>query len=89
MEIKGDKAYLSFINLHDGFSRFQDIKGFEIAGADKKFYPATAQIEGSRVVVFSQNVENPVAVHYCFHDFALGNLCDGNNLPIIPFRTDK
>ena len=89
MEIKGDKAYLSFINLHNGFSRFQDIKGFEIAGADKKFYPATAQIEGSRVVVFSQNVENPVAVHYCFHDFALGNLCDGDNLPIIPFRTDK
>jgi sialate O-acetylesterase len=89
MEIKGDKIYLSFTNLQDGFNRFQDIQGFEIAGADKKFYPATAGIEGTRVVVSSQNVENPVAVRYCFHNFAIGNLKSGDNLPIIPFRTDK
>lgn len=89
MEIKDDRAYLSFSHVNGGFNRFEGIKGFEIAGADKKFYPASAYIDGYRVVVYSQSIENPVAVRYCFHDFAPGNLGNGNNLPVIPFRTDK
>ena len=67
-----------------------DIEGFEICGADKKFVPATGVwLEGRRVVVTSNLVKEPVAVRYCFKDFQIGNLANGDNLPVIPFRTDK
>ena len=65
------------------------LRGFEIAGADKKFYPARAFIKGDKVVVSSEHVIKPAAVRYCWMDDALeGNLFNEAGLPAEPFRTD-
>ncbi len=89
MEVKDGKALLSFSHVGAGFNRFEDIQGFEIAGTDKKFVPAHAAVNGRRIEVSSPLVKEPAAVRYCFKDWQLGNLASGDNLPVIPFRTDK
>lgn len=67
------------------------LKGFEIAGVDKKFYPAkTAIIYGkSQVMVSSSEVPHPVAVRYCFKNWTVGTLFNGAGLPASSFRTDQ
>ena len=64
------------------------LKGFTIAGADKKFYWANARIEGNTVVVWSDEVDMPLAVRYAWADNPICNLYNGINLPASPFRTD-
>ncbi len=91
MKIDGKNAILSFNNANQGFSPWKGITGFEVAGADKVFYPAEASlnIKDMTVVVTSDKVANPVAVRYCFRNFQIGNLKNHRNLPLIPFRTDN
>jgi sialate O-acetylesterase len=66
------------------------LTGFTIAGADKKFVPADAKIDGASVIVSSAQVPAPVAVRYDFANSPepLGNLYDQEGLPAFPFRTD-
>ena len=67
-----------------------EVKGFEIAGNDRIFYPATAKIFKNRVVVISDKVKNPVAVRFGWKgDASENNLVTENNLPVSPFRTDN
>ena len=40
-------------------------------------------------MVVSDEVKQPVAVRYCFRNFQLGNVTNGANLPLFPFRTDN
>lgn len=61
---------------------------FLIAGADRKFYPATAKIEGSTVIVSSKQVKTPVAVRYAWSNSSIGNLFGKSGLPVSSFRTD-
>lgn len=97
MSIEGDKCYLRFDNMDGGYSRYEDIQGFEVAGADKVFHPAKAahfwvggdNPHNESIVVSSDEVKNPVAVRYCFRNFKIGNLKNGGGLPLFPFRTDK
>jgi sialate O-acetylesterase len=63
-------------------------KFFTLAGEDKIFYPATAEIVGDAVVVTSQKVKKPVAVRYAFTNFAVTNLQNREGFPAVPFRTD-
>lgn len=65
-----------------------DITGFEIAGADKVFHPATAKIEGASVVVSAAAVPAPVAVRYAYSSLAYASLANAAGLPAAPFRTD-
>ena len=65
------------------------LKGFAIAGDDKKFYWADAEIQGDHVVVSSPQVPNPVAVRYAWDDNPDGNLINATGLPASPFRTDE
>ena len=63
--------------------------GFTIAGADKKFYKAKAQLKGkNQVVVWSDEVSDPVAVRYAWANNPVANLYHRNGLPADPFRTD-
>ena len=58
------KAIVTFDNAPAGlFPTFSELEGFEIAGADKKFYPAKAKIVGrtNTVEVWSEDVAQPVA----------------------------
>lgn len=62
--------------------------GFFIAGVDKKWVEADAQIDGNSVIVFSQQVPNPVAVRYGWANSPRCNLYNREGLPASPFRTD-
>lgn len=64
------------------------LKGFSIAGPDKKFYWADAKIEGNEVIVSSSSVAFPVAVRYAWADNPICNLYNEAGLPASPFRTD-
>jgi len=65
------------------------VRGFAIAGEDKKFVWAKAKIIGkNQVEVYSDEVSNPVAVRYGFEFNPVVNLYDRNGLPVTPFRTD-
>ena len=87
-----NEAVLSFENAERGlFSPNDEIIGFEIAGKDRIFYPAIAQIidYGKHVKVYNDKVLFPVAVRYCFRDWCVGNLYNTSGLPASSFRTDK
>jgi len=66
-----------------------EVKGFEIAGADKVFRPATAKIDGTSVVVSAPEVTEPAAVRYAFTNAPIASLANGAGLPAAPFRTDN
>lgn len=92
LQIKGDTCLVGFTDLQMGICRNYDIQGFEVAGEDQKFYPADYTVlrwQTNQVLVRSKEVPHPVAVRYCFHDFQIGNLVGGNELPAFPFRTDN
>jgi len=90
MEIEGGKAILSFDNAPMWLTSFgKELKNFEIAGADKIFYPAKADIRRSKIEVYSNRVNNPVAVRYAFKDFVAGDLFSTEGLPLSSFRTDN
>jgi len=68
----------------------EKITGFEVAGKDSVFYTANAVIAKNGVItITSSKVTEPVAVRYCFRDDQIPNLFDVNDLPLLPFRTDR
>jgi sialate O-acetylesterase len=90
MNIKNDKVELSFKNIGNGLvCKGDQLLGFEVSGADKKFYWATAKIEGNKVVVYSKDIVNPVAVRYAWSSNPTCNLYNSADLPARPFRTDN
>lgn len=91
VEFRADTAVVSFDHVADGMSPWKGLRGFELAGADKVFRPATAVLDRrtQQVLVTARAVRRPVAVRYCFHDFQIGNLKGTNGLPAVPFRSDK
>lgn len=90
MEIKNDSIIIFLNNISGGFSNMGNFKGFEIAGEDKVFYPAKADIYNDRQIsVTSDKVKNPVAVRYCFRDYLPGSVANIKGLPLYPFRTDS
>lgn len=91
MEVKDGTVVLSFNHTDNGFAGTDGLEGFEIAGSDEVFHPATAAIDYSNrtVVVSNKNIANPTAVRYCFKNFQIGNLYNTRELPAVPFRTDE
>ncbi len=65
-----------------------ELESFTIAGADQKWEPAQAKIDGNTVVVSSAQVPEPVAVRYGWSDAPRCNLYNKEMLPASPFRTD-
>ena len=62
--------------------------GFEIAGSDKKYYPASAGIEGGKIIVSSDKVAEPVSVRFMWEDVKnVCNLVNAENLTAFPFDT--
>lgn len=90
MEVKDGAAILSFDHAEEGFNRLSDMEGFEVAGSDKVFYPAKAEVFNNlQIKVTCDKVAQPVAVRYCFRDFQPGNVANLRELPLYPFRTDN
>jgi len=90
MTVDGNKAVLSFKHVGAGLeAREGDLKGFTIAGEDKKFQNANAKIEGDKIVVWSDKVEKPAAVRFGWANYPVVNLWNKDGLPASPFRTDN
>ncbi|MEO8414982.1 MAG: sialate O-acetylesterase [Ginsengibacter sp.] len=89
MVIEKGKIRIEFKNVEKGLmSKGDTIKDFYIAGADKIFMPATAKITGNAVMVWNNNVKNPVAVRFGFTNDAMPNLFSKDGMPVNIFRTD-
>lgn len=65
------------------------LKGFTIAGNDRKFVPADAEIKGKTVIVSSPKVACPTAVRYGWKNYPEVNLFNKEGFPASPFRTDS
>ena len=92
MEKQGNKLVLTFDmkgstwNLHN---KYGYIEGFAIAGADKQFHWAKAQLAGDRIEVWSDDVPYPEYVRFAWGNNPDVNLFNAEGLPLAPFRTDK
>lgn len=90
--VEGDKIMVSIDSPNHGICRNYDIKGFEIAGEDGKYYPAADVIflwQTNEFQLSNPNVPNPVSARYGYGDFMPGNVYGGNYLPLIPFTTKQ
>lgn len=103
MKVEGDHVRLTFTNIGSGLTiagapatdvaippaaPARELKGFAVAGADQKFVWAQARIDGSAIIVQSDQVKEPVAVRYGWADNPEVNLYNKEGLPASPFRTD-
>lgn len=89
--LEGDSIRIRFKNA--GTLKTLDgsgtVKGFAIAGSDRKFHFAQARIEGTSVVVSCPEVKFPLAVRYAWGANPDCNLCGETLLPVGSFRTDR
>jgi sialate O-acetylesterase len=91
-KIDENKIIVSFTNTGSGLISIDDeeLNQFAIAGADKKFVWAKAKIEGDKVVVWNDDITQPMYVRYAWADNPFGaNLYNKEGLPASPFRTDE
>ncbi|MDR1341914.1 MAG: 9-O-acetylesterase [Prevotellaceae bacterium] len=89
--IENSKIRISFTHVDGGLKAKNGgkLRGFTIAGSDRKFYEAEATIEGDEVLVSSPSVAFPVAVRYAWADNPdNANLYNAADLPASPFRTE-
>ena len=85
MKIEGNQARIRFINQDGKLSvKGNKLVGFVIAGADGRFQPAQAKIEGNEVIVSSPNVSMPVNVRYGWEGWVIATLTNGTDLPLGP-----
>jgi sialate O-acetylesterase len=64
-----------------------DITGFEVAGEDGKFFPASATIDGETIVAASPSVPEPLFVRYGWANSPQCNLFNSEGLPASPFTS--
>jgi sialate O-acetylesterase len=94
MSTKGNTVILTFDEVGTGMKskdKYGYLKGFTIAGVDKKFHYAKAVITGQNTIEVScPEVQQPVAVRYGWaNNPDDANLYNSENLPASPFRTDE
>lgn len=90
-KVVGNTVSISLSETGSGLKTTDNLspREFTIAGADKQFYKATAQIQGNEIIVSSDKVTNPVAVRYAWSDNPDCNLINIEGFPTVPFRTDN
>lgn len=88
--VDGSRIRLQFSHTTGGLVSCdgQPLRHFEVAGSDRRFFPATAAISGEAVIVSSPEVAAPAAVRYAWVPVGNVNFFNGAGLPASPFRTD-
>jgi sialate O-acetylesterase len=89
-KIDGNKMIISFTNTGSGLvTKGGTLQYFAIAGANKQFVWAKASIEGNKIMVWSDDIQQPMYVRYAWAENPEGaNLYNLEDLPAAPFRTD-
>lgn len=92
-KIDGNKIILEFDSIGSGMMAAKPgpMDDFAIAGADKNWHWADAEISGNTVIVSSKDVPSPVAVRYAWamNPSQRNLLYNKEGLPASPFRTDN
>lgn len=86
---EGNKMVLYFNNIGKGMEAKNGyLKGFSIAGDDRVFKWAKAEIKDNTVIVWNDEIKEPKAVRYAWADNPECNLYNKEGLAASPFRTD-
>jgi sialate O-acetylesterase len=88
MTVDKNKAIVSFTHGAGLRGEGDKLNCFEIAGADRVYYPADAKIKKDQVIVWSNKVKSPAAVRYAWGNTSTPNLFNSANLPASCFKTE-
>lgn len=88
--IVGSEMELSFAYAEGGFRiEGDEPEGFEIAGEDKVFVPATCRISGEKMYLSAKEIESPKYARYAWTNYMVVNVFGKKNgIPLAPFRTN-
>ena len=87
--ISGNKLILQFDHIGSGLTTINSkLKGFEIAGADKKYVIARAKITDNNVELYAKTVKKPVYARYAWSDKGNASLFNKEGLPASSFTTE-
>ncbi|WP_113960107.1 sialate O-acetylesterase [Roseimicrobium gellanilyticum] len=87
-DVEKGRVVLSFTHADGLTAKEGELKEFLIAGEDRQWKPAKAEIVDGKVQVSNPEVPAPVAVRYAWKDNCLATLFNSAGLPASPFRTD-
>ena len=86
------RVKILFNNVWSNLQSIEDrvIKGFELAGEDRVFHLADAEVDwdGQTVYVRCDQVPKPAAVRYSYRNLMDTNLKTSFGIPVPPFRSD-
>ena len=91
MKAGKDNIVLTFDYAKNGLI-IKELNGennFQIAGKDKIFKNAQVKVQGNKLIVFNNEVKNPVAVRYAFTNTSEATLFNKEGFPASSFRTDN
>ncbi|WP_417956362.1 sialate O-acetylesterase [Flavobacterium sp. ZS1P14] len=82
---------VTFSNVGSGLASRdkKSLTWFSVAGADGKFVPAKAEIDGNKVIVGALEVQHPLSVRFGWNEAAQSNFINKEGLPAVPFRSDN
>jgi sialate O-acetylesterase len=87
--VEGNAIRVWFTHADGLTSKGGNLQTFEIAGADRKWVPATASIDGNSVVVKSAEIQNPQYVRYAWENApTTANLFNAAGLPASTFTSE-
>ncbi|WP_196781427.1 sialate O-acetylesterase [Flavobacterium sufflavum] len=91
MKIVNNSIEVTFSNTGSGLNsrNGKPLSWFTIAGADGKFVPAKAEINGNKVIVSAPQVQHPYSVRFGWNETAQSNFINKEGLPAVPFRSDN
>jgi sialate O-acetylesterase len=84
---EGNALRVYFANAGDGLEFRGEPAGFEIAGPDGAYHPASAIIDGGTALVSAKDVAEPEHVRYCWVKYGPTPLFAKSGLPVMPWRS--
>ncbi len=88
IDFKNGKALVTFGENTLGLT-LKAPGGFELAGEDKQFVGAQAELKNDVIEVTAPGLSKPVALRYAFLNMPECTIYNGAGLPALPFRSDN